>query len=889
MTTIEPFSVGFEPSNGGDAMEEDRPAAEDDLDIDLDLTSDPAPNIIDDEMIEDPELNEEVEAGIDEQMIDDMDQAEEDGISDHDEYLGDVDFADPTDDPDLVIDDTEDFPPHKDERSDSFSQGAVVEGFCGQDNSQHPTENQGSSIQLPKSDEGKVVGSCDSAPQQFGIQESAAASPQVGQHITRHAGDSWEESYSPTQNHEGELIVQPSEIDSTALMSQNLGQEASISASAQQSQIERSKAKPAQATNTYAEKTEHLNIQTPVGSGDTLEHDGLISNYPGVPSDDVVGANDHLQSFEEQSAAPPLLEETQEVNSQAPEAIHSEASPVTQDAEEESASHESPYVHPVLIVYQGSEMFLFPPAEEDQEEDQTYLISEEAFAGETIEILLKECRKVLQDSIGDQEELQIVIHDLDLVICESTVEATKTTLFDVLEVFQGLYRVDSDDDPPPMSMALSTKSRFSRRLEYLIGCASEGIGLSCVKKDHPPSNVVTRGTDETRDRASDNDKAANKEEVSGDTTTSKHVPSDENLEIGIKAREHFPTDTISSQAMQNPVTNRATTKNPSDIGVNLLPAGTGVTVNDPAIMTQNDSSSTNVSQSADDLGALAATSDELAGVQEEDNERSGEDELKNNEGVEAAEHEDENIDKEGVVPDPHMFLENQESASSSTVQGDEVAEAKDDFPHLDQEKVADSRIGPDYYLSVSNPDEQYDDEDFISYDPDEEEDPSYTDPPGMNLPQEDIDELDAEESGTGNLTTVSPAASRETFSRQSSAPTADQNDTAPHQYASNNTDGVNGRNGSQNGLQDGDFEPRDFDDIQVEGRVSSQHVLSADDEDEITLDDDVEEELSTKHSEVDSSSITNRTANGSSPGSLKRARNDYSDQNQIDSKRIRSG
>ena len=402
----------------GDAMEEDHPAAEDDLDIDLDLTSDPAPNIIDDEMIEHPELNEETETGVDEQMVDDMDQAEGDHLSEHDEYLGDVDFAEPTDDPDLVIDDTEALPQNTDDKLNSLTQGADYEEFRDQDISHNPTENPESGTQLPASGEGKVLGSHDSTPQQSGTEALTMESPQQGQQTTSHAGDSWEESYSSVQNEEDERLVQPSEIGSTATTSQELGQVSSISASARQSQTERPEVKSAQATDTRTEKTEEPNIQTAVGNGDVLEHGGFVSNSLDVSSDDVGGADDRLRCFEEQSAAPPLFEGTQELDPQAPEALQGDASLAIQDAEEEEASQESPYVHPVLIMYQGSEMFLFPPAEEDQEEDQTYLISEEAFAGETIEMLLKECRKVLQDSIGDQEELQIVIHDLDLFICE---------------------------------------------------------------------------------------------------------------------------------------------------------------------------------------------------------------------------------------------------------------------------------------------------------------------------------------------------------------------------------------------------------------------------------------------------------------------------------------
>ena len=472
-----------------------------------------------------------------------------------------------------------------------------------------------------------------------------------------------------------------------------------------------------------------------------------------------------------------------------------------------------------------------------------------------------------------------------------------------------------------MSMALSTKIRFSRRLEYLAGCASKGIRVLHAKKDRPASNVILHGADESRNRASDNDKAANTQEVFRDTAAFKHVPGDESPETGSKVQDHSLTHTISSPTMQNSLTDQATIKHTSDISVNSVQAGIAVTGDNLAATTQSDLSSTNVDQPANHFGTPASTSHELDDAQEEHNERGGEDELRDEEVAEEAEEaeeaedEDEKHDNEGALTDPNMFLDNQESASSKAFQGDEFTEAEDETPHLNEENNVDSRIRPDHPLPVSNTGVQYEDEDFISYDPDEEEvveeDPDYTDAAGTDLPQEDIEELDAEESNTENPTIGAPAPSGDTFAQLSSAPTTDENETAPRQFASNNTDGVNGMNRSQNGLQDENLESRDFDHIEVKDQVSAlhQHVFSADDEDEITLDDDIEEDMSTKQPGVGSSSIINRIANGSSPGSLKRARNDYSDQSktahcllfiaevnvakfvpdQTDSKRIRSG
>ncbi|KAL9011269.1 MAG: hypothetical protein Q9173_003877 [Seirophora scorigena] len=127
---------------------------------------------------------------------------------------------------------------------------------------------------------------------------------------------------------------------------------------------------------------------------------------------------------------------------------------------------ESPYIHAVLITYQESEMFLFPPAAEDQDNNQTYFLTDETLASESIQFLLRECRHVLEGSISEGEEL------------ESTADASTISLTRILDVFLQLHYHDGDEEPPPMKMTLSTRFRFLRRFEYLTDLVAEGKGIS---------------------------------------------------------------------------------------------------------------------------------------------------------------------------------------------------------------------------------------------------------------------------------------------------------------------------------------------------------------------------------------------------------------------------
>ena len=78
-------------------------------------------------------------------------------------------------------------------------------------------------------------------------------------------------------------------------------------------------------------------------------------------------------------------------------------------------------LHPIVVVYQGNEMSLFPPVDQDTEQSQTYFLSNESYASESLTALFGRCRTVLADSIREDEELEIRIADLGLAINEVSI------------------------------------------------------------------------------------------------------------------------------------------------------------------------------------------------------------------------------------------------------------------------------------------------------------------------------------------------------------------------------------------------------------------------------------------------------------------------------------
>lgn len=162
----------------------------------------------------------------------------------------------------------------------------------------------------------------------------------------------------------------------------------------------------------------------------------------------------------------------------------------------EIASAIATYIHPVAVVYQDSEMSLFPPTDEDQEHSQTYLLHDESLASESIMNLFGACRLVLADSIEEDDELEITIGVLGLEISEvgisriqdfllmltillqSATECASTTLAQIIDLYVQLQKHDGFDSPAPLYLVLSTKVKFSHRFDYLLSAVAEGKGLS---------------------------------------------------------------------------------------------------------------------------------------------------------------------------------------------------------------------------------------------------------------------------------------------------------------------------------------------------------------------------------------------------------------------------
>ncbi|KAK0658127.1 hypothetical protein DIS24_g4890 [Lasiodiplodia hormozganensis] len=143
----------------------------------------------------------------------------------------------------------------------------------------------------------------------------------------------------------------------------------------------------------------------------------------------------------------------------------------------DQSRHTASSLHPVVVVYQGDEISLFPPHGSDTS-DSFYFLHDESLVNESIRSLLQACRQVLGETMRDEDELEIDIAELGLCVSEDSDNAANTSFAQVLDVYLQLHQLDGHQSPGPLYMTLNTKTRFSARLDALLAAIADGRGMS---------------------------------------------------------------------------------------------------------------------------------------------------------------------------------------------------------------------------------------------------------------------------------------------------------------------------------------------------------------------------------------------------------------------------
>jgi len=162
--------------------------------------------------------------------------------------------------------------------------------------------------------------------------------------------------------------------------------------------------------------------------------------------------------------------------------------PVERDEEQENASRQNSaptMLHPVILRYQGQDMSLFPPLEED--DSTTYFLEDPSLAFETLDKLLAACHNLLGESLGHDDEIVLEIPSLGLHICEESKYAVQLTLAQVIDTYMLLSQNEQLSLIKPLYCELSHRVCLASQLAYLVQSAREGKTYSAIVAEHADS------------------------------------------------------------------------------------------------------------------------------------------------------------------------------------------------------------------------------------------------------------------------------------------------------------------------------------------------------------------------------------------------------------------
>ncbi|PMD24191.1 hypothetical protein NA56DRAFT_30215 [Hyaloscypha hepaticicola] len=130
----------------------------------------------------------------------------------------------------------------------------------------------------------------------------------------------------------------------------------------------------------------------------------------------------------------------------------------------------------VMVVYQSVEYALFSSSELD--DTDSFFLSDMSIAEKPLADLFKAIRQVIQEDLGDEDELCMAVEDLGIQAEESSALLHDVTLTQILNLREKLLRNDGVESSPPPRILLGTRINFSKRLQKLGAGAAGGKGLS---------------------------------------------------------------------------------------------------------------------------------------------------------------------------------------------------------------------------------------------------------------------------------------------------------------------------------------------------------------------------------------------------------------------------
>lgn len=288
-------------------------------------------------------------------------------------------------------------------------------------------------------------------------------------------------------------------------------------------------------------------------AGDNTKAEELVEEEPEVPEVPASSEEHDVDSSHKvepkDGSVETQADQTENAETEIPAVVKSEAPAPLETQYDAAHNHQEETLHPIKVLYQDSEISLFPPLEGDSAE--TFFLHDEDLAYESFDKLFGALRDVLLDNVTEHEILVIDIDSLGIQLAEVSTyvlfdsnksmltchkdssHTAKTTLHQILNIYLRLCRNDSAEEPEAFYLNLSTKPDIQSEINNLEGAAEQGKGLSEIQPwgddnfDEAEQEATEARDEPSKDEGDfvdDEHEAHNAEAGSGaDTETAEYV------------------------------------------------------------------------------------------------------------------------------------------------------------------------------------------------------------------------------------------------------------------------------------------------------------------------------------------------------------------------------
>lgn len=187
----------------------------------------------------------------------------------------------------------------------------------------------------------------------------------------------------------------------------------------------------------------------------------------------------------------------------------------------------------VTVVYANTEYPLFGNPETDDPDH--YFFEDLDILRYPLSRFLQSIRGVITEWIGDDEEVRVLVHGLNLEFGETTTDALleQVTFYQLLSLHSTLCRNDESDGSTGLRCTVRTMSHCALRIKKLVECASQGRGYGWLETEDGVNQSSGEGTEAEAISQNASQHGETEDDDDADDSSEDHTSSNEHEHSGL--------------------------------------------------------------------------------------------------------------------------------------------------------------------------------------------------------------------------------------------------------------------------------------------------------------------------------------------------------------------